>query len=165
MTIKKLTAAGILALAITGGSTALPQQFSPLSQAQALSPYWKAVTDRAAARQAPIVAEAADLAGIRYVYGGTSPQSGFDCSGYVKYVFAKDGKSLPRTAQQQADVAVRTRKDTMAPGDLIFFVSGSHVYHVGIYAGGGTIWHAPRPGSAVKREKLWTTAWFPARIP
>lgn len=101
---------------------------------------------------------AAAQKGIRYVYGGASPRTGFDCSGLTKYAYAKAGKKLPRTAQQQFNAAHKIAKGSARPGDLVFFGSASGIYHVGVYAGGGYIWHAPRPGKAVSKVKIWTSA-------
>ncbi|OAB88247.1 hypothetical protein AWH69_00015 [Janibacter melonis] len=91
-----------------------------------------------------VIAIAKQYTGVPYVYGGSTP-SGFDCSGFTQYVFAKAGKSLPRvtTAQQAATTPVSDPQ----PGDLVFF--GSPAYHVGIYVGNGQMIDAPRTGSSV----------------
>jgi len=94
---------------------------------------------------------AASLAGIYYVYGGTT-RAGFDCSGYTQYVFAKVGISLPRTAEQQRQAV--TTVSNPQPGDLVFI--GAPAYHVGIYAGSGTMWDSPRTGKAVARRDIWS---------
>jgi cell wall-associated NlpC family hydrolase len=99
-----------------------------------------------------VLGVAASLAGIYYVYGGTTT-AGFDCSGYVQYVFAKVGISLPRTAEQQRQ-AVQAVSDPR-PGDLVFF--GSPAYHVGIYAGNGTMWDSPETGSAIAQRAIWSS--------
>jgi len=92
--------------------------------------------------------------GVPYVRGGTSPR-GFDCSGYTQYVYSKLGISLPRVADAQADAAVPVRRAFAKPGDLVFYHSGSgYVYHVGIYAGGGKVWHAPVPGRSVEKVRI-----------
>lgn len=80
--------------------------------------------------------------GIPYVYGGASP-SGFDCSGFVQYVFGKAGISVPRTASAQQRAAHRVYNPR--PGDLVFF--GYPAYHVGIYVGGGKMASAHKPGT------------------
>ena len=91
-----------------------------------------------------VIAIAKQYIGTPYVYGGSTP-SGFDCSGFTQYVFAKAGKSLPRvtTAQQAAATPVSNPQ----PGDLVFF--GSPSWHVGIYLGDGMMIDAPRTGSSV----------------
>ncbi len=91
-----------------------------------------------------VVAIARQYIGVPYVYGGSSP-SGFDCSGFTSYVFAKVGKSLPRTAAAQQAAARRVSQPQ--PGDLVFF--GSPAYHVGIYVGNGQMIDAPRTGMSV----------------
>jgi cell wall-associated NlpC family hydrolase len=99
-----------------------------------------------------VLSIAASLAGIYYVYGGTTT-SGFDCSGFTQYVFAKAGISIPRTAEEQRQ-AVRSVSDPR-PGDLVFF--GSPAYHVGIYAGNGMMWDSPHSGSAVALRSIWSS--------
>ena len=100
-----------------------------------------------------ILSIAASLAGIYYIYGGTTP-AGFDCSGYTQYVFAKVGINLPRTseAQQQAVTAVSNPK----PGDLVFF--GSPAYHVGIYAGNGMMWASSHTGAAISLQAVYSSS-------
>lgn len=83
--------------------------------------------------------------GVKYVYGGNSPSQGFDCSGYVKYVFGNFGVSLERVAASQANQGTRISKGDLLPGDLVFFdTNGGHNYinHVGIYIGEGMFIHA-----------------------
>jgi cell wall-associated NlpC family hydrolase len=101
---------------------------------------------------------AASVKGVPYRYGGTSPRTGFDCSGLTGYAYRKAGKRLPRTAQQQYRAAIKIGRRSARPGDLVFFMSGARVYHVGIYAGAGYVWHAPKPGKRVSKVKLWTSA-------
>lgn len=82
-----------------------------------------------------------------YRYAGTTP-SGFDCSGYTRYVFAKLGHSLPHNSSAQYTRVKHVSRAHARPGDLIFFRSGSgHIYHVGIFAGHGKLYHASRPGT------------------
>lgn len=110
---------------------------------------------------------AASEAGTPYRYGGTTP-SGFDCSGYTRWVYARLGKTLPRTSSAQAGAVRRVAAADARPGDLVFFTSGGSVYHVGIYAGinGGrrSVWHSPRPGESVGRDALWTDSVFYGRL-
>lgn len=102
---------------------------------------------------------AAAQVGVRYRYGGTTPRTGFDCSGLTKYAYAKAHKYLPRTAQQQYNYARHISRASARPGDLVFFHSSrSRVYHVAVYAGHGYIWHAPKPGKRVAKVKIWTSA-------
>jgi cell wall-associated NlpC family hydrolase len=102
--------------------------------------------------------------GVPYRYGGTTPR-GFDCSGFTRFVFAQLHKRLPRTAQEQFDAAHRVQHPRV--GDLLFYHSGSrrgHVYHVGIYAGHGKVWHAPRPGERVGKTRIYSGSWTAGRF-
>lgn len=92
--------------------------------------------------------------GTRYRWGGTTA-AGFDCSGYTKYIFAKAGKSLPRTAAQQYRATKRTSKPRA--GDLVFY-GGARAYHVGIYLGNGRMIHSPRSGKSVEVTRVWRGA-------
>ncbi len=98
-----------------------------------------------------IIAIAASLTGIPYVYGGSST-SGFDCSGYTQFVYRRAGISIPRTAESQRQASHKVSNP--APGDLIFF--GFPAYHVGIYAGPGKLYHASRPGTRTSLASIWT---------
>lgn len=100
-----------------------------------------------------VLAIAAQYEGLMYSYGGTSPSTGFDCSGFTQYVFGKVGISLPRTAEEQRQVTARVSNPQ--PGDLVFF--GSPAYHVGIYAGNGMMWDSPRSGKAVALRSIWSS--------
>ena len=106
---------------------------------------------------------AASKKGAPYRYGADGPRR-FDCSGYTKWVFARVGKHLPRTSRAQARYAHHVRKSHRRTGDLVFFKSHGRVYHVGIYAGRNTIWHSPRPGRRVGKERIWTSSVSYGRI-
>ena len=89
-----------------------------------------------------ILATSMDYIGVPYVFGGTSPY-GFDCSGYVQYVFAKAGIPLPRTADVQYEVGMPVSTADLLPGDLVFFTTYTYgASHVGIYVGDGNFIHA-----------------------
>ena len=104
----------------------------------------------------------ATRAGKPYVWGATGPNS-FDCSGLTQWTYRQVGRTLPRTAAQQAAATIRVSKPWV--GDLVFFKNSSgHVYHVGIYAGYGQIWDAPKPGRVVSKRKIWTSAVFYGRV-
>ena len=85
--------------------------------------------------------------GTPYVYGGSTP-SGFDCSGFVQYVYNKMGISLPRTSYTQAAVGTQVSYSELQPGDIVCFGYGS-INHVGIYVGDGQYIHSPRSGYTV----------------
>jgi len=96
--------------------------------------------------------------GDRYRYGAAGPNS-FDCSGLTSYVYRiATGKRLPHSSSAQQGRVHRISARAARPGDLVFFHSGGHVYHVAIYVGHHTIIHAPYPGQRVKRERIWTSA-------
>jgi cell wall-associated NlpC family hydrolase len=94
--------------------------------------------------------------GTPYRWGGSTP-AGFDCSGFVQFVFREQGIELPRVSRDQARVgeARPASLDDLAPGDLLFFAQGSPtVDHVAIYAGDGRIVHASRSGYGVRYDEL-----------
>ena len=97
-----------------------------------------------------IVRAARDYVGVRYVWGGDTPRA-FDCSGFTRYVFARYGITLPRTAHEQAAVGDAPFPGDLQPGDLLFFSGGQGAQHIAIYVGGDTIIHA---SSSSKRVKL-----------
>ncbi len=92
-------------------------------------------------RDSIVVSLARSQIGTRYVLGGTSPSSGFDCSGLVRYVMAAMHVSLPRTASQQGEMGLALGRDTrqLKPGDLLTFsrTRDGSVSHIGIYIGNG----------------------------
>jgi len=103
---------------------------------------------------------AASKKGSLYQYGATGPHR-FDCSGLTLYSFKHVGKRLPRTAAAQYNSTRHISSYSRRVGDLVFFHSGPFVYHVGIYAGGGRIWHAPKTGTKVRLERIWTrSVWY-----
>jgi cell wall-associated NlpC family hydrolase len=106
---------------------------------------------------------AAHQQGDPYRYGAAGPNA-FDCSGLMLYSFRAAGLHLPRTAAAQAGAVRHIPRSRMRAGDLVFFTSGSHVYHVGIYDGWShgarVIIHAPYAGTRVRKEAIWTNSWF-----
>lgn len=91
-----------------------------------------------------VVSYAKQFIGTKYTYGGTSPSTGFDCSGFTSYVYKHFGVSLPRTSGGQSGVGTAVTKANLQVGDLVIY-SG----HVAIYLGGGNVIHSPRPGKSV----------------
>ncbi len=101
----------------------------------------------AGASRSEVLQYAARFLNTPYKYGGTTP-AGFDCSGFVQYVYKHFDISLPRTAAAQASTGVRVDKSNLNPGDLVFFnTDGSGINHVGIYAGNGRFIHSSSPNS------------------
>jgi len=109
-----------------------------------------------------VVGIAMQYLGTPYVYGGASP-SGFDCSGFVMYVFNQIGVSLPHNAAAQYGYGMPVSRDQLQPGDLVFF---NGLGHVGIYIGGGQFIHSPHTGDVVKISSLsgwYSSTWVGAR--
>jgi cell wall-associated NlpC family hydrolase len=112
-----------------------------------------------------VVGKAAAQRGKPYRWGATGPKA-FDCSGLVTYVMRGAGvKGLPRTSSAMSKKAHRIAKSHKKPGDLVFFTSHGHVYHVGVYAGNGMIWHSPGSGRHVQKVKIWTSSYKVGRLP
>ncbi len=104
-----------------------------------------------------VVGIAMQYLGVPYVWGGASP-SGFDCSGFVMYVYAQIGVSLPHHAASQFNSGVPVDRSALEPGDLVFF---DGLGHVGIYIGGDQFIHAPHTGDVVKISSLGDS-WYAA---
>ena len=127
-----------------------------------------AASTSATTKDIPLITTAKQYLGVKYKYGGTTPK-GFDCSGFVQYVFEKHKKKLPRTAdvQYRAGKPVSTIKD-LQPGDLVFFATGKpkDVNHVGIYIGKDQFINAQTSkGVAIAKltDSYWKTAYIGAR--
>ncbi len=97
---------------------------------------------------------AAQFLGTPYRYGGNSPETGFDCSGFTSYVYKNVVTSIARTSSDQRATTKNISRDELLPGDLVFFGSGDNVSHVGIYVGNGQFIHSPHTGSSIKYDTL-----------
>lgn len=101
------------------------------------------------------VQNAAQFLGGKYVWGGTNPATGVDCSGLTQYVLKQQGISIPRVSQDQWKSGTAVAKNNLQPGDLVFFVTdGSTVSHVGIYEGNGNFVHAASTKKGIVRNNL-----------
>jgi len=106
-----------------------------------------------------IAGAAMRLQGLPYHLGGTDPR-GFDCSGFVQYVFGLYGIALPRVVRDQFRVGRKVSLDDVVPGDLVFFVTqGDEVSHVGIVIGGDRFVHAPNSRGVVRIDSLVSGYW------
>lgn len=119
--------------------------------------------------RARVIPTAERYLGTPYKYGGSSPATGFDCSGFVQYVYRKHGVTLPRTSRAMASVGTPLRADfrALAAGDLVMFAEkGQRISHVAVYTGDNRIIHASASGGAVRYDDLDSKRgrWFAQRI-
>jgi cell wall-associated NlpC family hydrolase len=112
-------------------------------------------------RSKEVISQAKKLKGKPYRYGGATP-SGFDCSGYVQYVYKKAGKQIGRTSGAQLS-GQSIPKSKKKPGDILIFMHGSTAYHSAIYAGDGEMWEAQRSGVPVGRHDIWSSGYVVRR--
>lgn len=130
--------------ALATAAPAAPAKPAPTAPANASA--------KASSGHAKVIGVAKDLTGVPYVWGGTST-NGFDCSGYTQEVFSRVGVDLPRTAAQQQAAVKKVSKPKA--GDLVFF--GQPAHHVGIYAGDGHMYDAPRAGKTTGKHRIWSS--------
>ena len=131
------------------------QQGNDVAQVQAVD---QDVTDLRKA----LIGMAMNLRNIRYVRGGHDPATGFDCSGFVRYVFAHAiGLNLPHNSASQFLAGLKVKRVDMEPGDLVFFrTHGKHrISHVGIYISNGRFIHSPATGKSVEISSLDESYW------
>jgi cell wall-associated NlpC family hydrolase len=125
---------------------------------------WPVSTSSASGAARRVVPTAEQYIGVPYRYGGTSPRTGFDCSGFVQYVYGIQGVDLPRTSRQMAGTGIAVEPSTraMAVGDLMLFTQGGRISHVAIYAGNGRFIHSSSSGHGVRYDDLATNRgrWF-----
>ena len=118
---------------------------------------------------ASVIATALEMIGTPYRRGGTNPNVGFDCSGFVYAMYAQAaGHTLPRVAREQAQATQKIARKELKPGDLVFFNTMRRAFsHVGIYLGDGRFIHAPSRGKRVRvenmNERYWTQRFNGAR--
>ena len=114
-----------------------------------------APTGAPASQYGGVVGIAMQYLGIPYQWGGSSPSTGFDCSGFVMYVYSQVGVSLPHNAAMQYGYGTAVSRSELQPGDLVFF---NGLGHNGIYIGGGQFIHSPHTGDVVKISSM--TGWY-----
>lgn len=142
-------------------SPLLAPQFPPLAPPPPISGTCFACSD-------PLLATAYSLLGVRYRSGGTSPETGFDCSGFTRYTYQTSlNVPLPSSAPAQFQIGVPVSKDELVPGDLVFFRPRKRGWHVGMYVGGDSFIHAPNRRRTVSVSPLndpyWRKAFVGAR--
>ena len=108
-----------------------------------------------------LISDALGLVGLRYRRGGTDAESGFDCSGFVGYLFRERlGLDLPRTSRDISRTGEPVEKSELEPGDLVFFNTMRRTFsHVGIYLGNNQFVHSPRSGRGVSVEDMTDRYW------
>ncbi len=131
----------------------------------ALSLFTPPTADAAVKRERKVrhgIHVAKNQVGDPYAYGADGPNR-FDCSGLTMFSYGRAGLRLPRSSDAQYRYVRHIRKNNIRRGDLMFFYNSSGVYHVGIFMfrkhGHSYILHAPRSGSVVHRQKVWTRQW------
>ena len=155
---------------LPGGSTASDPRTAPAAPNGPAAPGTTAPAPNAPnARAAPSAAAfdgysvsstALSFRGAPYRNGGTDPDQGFDCSGFVQYVYGQYGVKMPRDVRQQFGVGNDVQPDALEPGDLVFFSTvAPGASHVGIAVGGDQFVHAPSTTGVVRVENLSATYW------
>ena len=144
-----------LALAGCGGKDNVREPAPPSTR------QWPPVQPNDPAAANAVLMRAIGLVGTPYRYGGNTPESGFDCSGLVTYVYRDMlDLRLPRTSRELANVqGPRIDPEKLAAADLVFFGSKGNVSHVGIYVGEGRFVHAPSTGGTVRLDRLDGPYW------
>lgn len=153
----------LVPLPLANLAPALAQATLPANPA-ALAPVQaqEAPVDEATRLRQALVALAMQLRDVRYVRGGHSPATGFDCSGFVRYVFAHAiGLNLPANSARQFLAGVKVKRGDMQPGDLVFFHTRGkkRISHVGIYLDNGRFIHSPSAGKSVEVSSLDEAYW------
>jgi len=150
-------AAGLLAFApVLAAQDAAPSSLAETATAKvkgAAASAWHTAQD--------LSSFALGLIGVNYKFGGNTPETGLDCSGLVRYVFAQvTGVDLPRTAREMSRVGDKVAVDELKPGDLVFFNTRRFAFsHVGIYLGDNQFIHAPRRGREVEITMIDKNYW------
>jgi cell wall-associated NlpC family hydrolase len=110
-----------------------------------------------------VIAYASNFLGTPYLWGGTSPSTGFDCSGFTQYVYRHFGISIGRTTFDQIKDGVQVSRDNLKPGDLVFFGTANNPHHMGIYLGDNNYIHSPRTGDVLKVSAMTRSDYITGR--
>jgi len=156
--MKKITCALALVCAVGGGSLVHAAEFP---SDPVIEDAVEASSDSYLERAWDTIFYSLSMVGIEYRWGGSSPQTGFDCSGLVTHVFKKiSGLVLPRSSHAIAKVGQPVPVDDLKPGDLVFFNTMRHPFsHVGIYLGEKRFVHAPSGGKSVGIADMTKSYW------
>ncbi len=148
-----LLSAAAIFLSSFGAARAIEQPPRPTDEQTLFERYTNSAQD--------LILKGLELVGINYRRGGTNPDTGLDCSGFVQVVFRDAvGKLLPRTAKEQSQVGDIVDKKELKPGDLVFFNTMRRAFsHVGIYLGDNRFMHAPRTGAEIRVEDMSQSYW------
>ena len=137
----------------------VPSRLGALSGA--LGQQWSVARQSMGEKATDVLTQAMGLLGVPYRKGGTSEETGFDCSGFVRHLYEKSfGLLLPRRAVEQAKATETIERSELQPGDLVFFNTMRKTFsHVGIYMGDGKFIHSPKPGAEVRVEDMGISYW------
>ena len=140
---------------------ALPAIAQTANQAAPADGGAKSFLSGMAGKAGDVVVGALNMIGVRYRWGGNTPDSGLDCSGFVRYVFQDTlGLSLPRRAEEMSRVGEKVSMSNLKPGDLVFFNTMRRSFsHVGIYIGDNKFVHSPSTGSTIRVDDLDDGYW------
>lgn len=164
-TFQQLCIVSVLSLAAVTANGATDRTYNlrgiSIDYSHGMHPVTPAVQTHNQQWQGRVVEQAVSLAGTQYHFGGNTPETGFDCSGFVQYVFKQATNiKLPRTAAAMRQVGTTINKNALQDGDLVFFnTTNTPNSHVGIYIGHHQIIHAPSSGRSVSIENMDKTYW------
>jgi cell wall-associated NlpC family hydrolase len=163
MSLRRLIGA-LVAFAVLGAAAlgVAPSALAPVSFERvdaAQSPEGRLLASAPRAARTPPLGElaaffAVERVGVRYRYGGETPETGFDCSGLVRWSYARVGVDVPHNSHALYGVGRKVRRAALRPGDVLFFEG---LGHVGLYLGGGRMVHAPQTGKHVEVVELAET--------
>lgn len=159
--------------AASANTTATKKTGKAMTAAQALSMFRPRPAVSSSATNSSdanaLISSAMGFIGVAYRFGGTTPR-GFDCSGFMQYVFRKTfAVNIPRTAAAQATVGSHVSRSNLQPGDMVFFKTAGprRISHVGMYVGNNRFIHAPRTGKTIEvtslGNKYWSSKYATAR--
>lgn len=156
MTLKTTLFAMMLSATVVVASPVAADEAAP-----AITVAKPSLLDRTRTTVSDLLLKGLELVGVNYRWGGTDPDAGLDCSGFVKVVFQDAlGLDLPRTAKEMSAVGEKIERTQLQPGDLVFFNTMRRAFsHVGIYLGDSKFVHAPRTGGEVRVEDLRSSYW------